>query len=393
MHVSINGVNGHGHPEHGDMARGGNMRALGDNVPTERSFDIVFRGYARRDVDQYVLHLENQLAALVGERQENQAQVRNLSTQLNQVQAELIELRRRPGLGDKATFHHLGPRIEHMLSESEAQAEEIRAQAIAEMAKDRSRTAELLAEAREKKARALQDLDDALSQRRAEESREAAKRMEAASAKVTEAQEYAQRLQLEADSVLAAAVREAQRVTQAAQVDADRIRGDTADMLHAARVKSEEEAATLAAAAELYAQQTRAGAEQHAQETRAAAEQHAQQTRAAAEQSATQLRLQAEQHAAQVRIGAEQHAARLLSAMRIEEPPRAADAPDPQPSTEDTQRAVDPAESGRPTQPRHKPRHANAKTFLGMAGPGADEGGPAETDSTDPTPGARPDAA
>ncbi|MGE5830463.1 MAG: hypothetical protein ACM30G_19170 [Micromonosporaceae bacterium] len=274
------------------MPRAGNIRALSDNVSTERSFEVVFWGYSRRDVDQYVVHLENQLATLLAERQEMQAQVRTLTGQLTTVQMELIELRRQPSAGDKATFRHLGPRVEHILAEAEAQAEQIRAQAIADIAADRAHTAELLVQAREAKERDAQELEVLLSQRRAEEAREAARRMEAATAEVTKAQEYAQRLRAEAELA----------------------RLDGLRQLEALRAKAEQDEAALATTAELYAQQTRAAAEQHAQETRAAAEQHATQTRAAAEQAATQLRVQAEQHATQVRSGAEQHATRLLAA-------------------------------------------------------------------------------
>jgi cell division septum initiation protein DivIVA len=300
------------------MSRAGSIRALSDNVSTERSFEVVFWGYSRRDVDQYVIHLESQLATLVAERQEVQAQVRTLTGQLTAVQMELIELRRQPGAGDKATFRHLGPRVEHILAEAEAQAEQIRAQAIADIAADRARTAELVAQAREAKERGAQDLEVLLSQRRAEEAREAARRMEAATAEVTKAQEYAQRLRAEADAVLGAAVSEAQRVNDTALAEVEHIRLEGLRQIESRHAKEEEEAAALSATAELYAQQTRAAAEQHAQETRAAAEQHAAQTRAAAEQAATQLRVQAEQHATQVRAGAEQHAARLLAAARQE---------------------------------------------------------------------------
>ena len=99
--------------DHPSVSRHGNIQNLsGDELATERNFDVVMRGYHRREVDRYVSLLEGQVAALSTERQDAESQLRNLSAQLHRVQMELLELRRQPSTPDKVTFRHLGPRPE-----------------------------------------------------------------------------------------------------------------------------------------------------------------------------------------------------------------------------------------------------------------------------------------
>src|SRR5215475_2328563 len=112
---------------------------LSNAMPTEPSFTIMFRGYNRREVDQYAHLAEAQLTAAYSERQELAARVQNLTDQVAQAHSELVELRRRPGPNDKLNFRHLGPRVEQILAEAERQADAVRAAAADGVSQERER--------------------------------------------------------------------------------------------------------------------------------------------------------------------------------------------------------------------------------------------------------------
>ncbi len=112
------------------MAHATNTIGLTPPMATESTFSIVFRGYNKREVDQYTRLSEADIAAAQAERQELQARVRGLSDQLRDTNAELVELRRRPQLDSKVTFRHLGLKVEQILAEAEEQAEAIRRAAV-----------------------------------------------------------------------------------------------------------------------------------------------------------------------------------------------------------------------------------------------------------------------
>jgi cell division septum initiation protein DivIVA len=284
------------------VSRHGNIQSLSDDVPTERNFEIVLRGYSRREVDRYVSLLEGQIGALSAERQDNESQLRNLTAQLHQVQMELIELRRQPGAADKVTFRHLGPRAEQILALAEEQADAIREEARKDVNDERAEVQRLIAEAKQRASAIVREADDELSRARASQARELNLHRETVFAETTQTENRAEQLRHEAEQLLSAAKQEAARITQAAAGEADRLRNEGAAQSKALRAKAEEESGALGAAAEHYAQQTRTSAEQHAQ-----------QTRAAAEHSASEVILQAERHATQIRSGAEAHAGRLHS--------------------------------------------------------------------------------
>jgi cell division septum initiation protein DivIVA len=290
-----------------------NKLRLSTAMPTEPTFTVMFRGYNRREVDQYAQLAESQLAAAVNERQELAARVQNLADQLAQANTELVELRRRPGPNDKLNFRHLGPRVEQILAEAERQADAVRMAAVDGVAQERDRLKADLAKSREDHERSVREFENSMQTRRSEEEKAITKRLEAVRTEVSDAQAHASRLRSEADLALAAAQSEAQRVTAAAAAAAEKLRTETTENALAIRTKAEHEAAAVANAAETYARQTREEAESQAHQTRAQAEQHAHQTMSGAEQSAKQLRQQAEEQAAQVRLQAEKHAARVYS--------------------------------------------------------------------------------
>ena len=282
------------------VSRHGTLQTVGPDISTERNFDLVLRGYHRREVDRYVGLLEQQVTALTNERQEYDTQVRNLTAQLHRVQMELLELRRQPTGIDKISFRHLGPRAEQILALAEEQAEAIREQARADVESDQKEIKRLLGETHRRHDRVLEDGLAELETRRDEQNRELARLKQAALAE-------AGRVNSAAEQYLA----DAERTLENTRQEADRMRAEAVSQAQAIRAKAEDEAGTLGAGAELYAQQVRTAAEQHAQQTRASAEQHAQQTRSSAEQAANEIRVQAERHASQIRSGAEQHGARL----------------------------------------------------------------------------------
>jgi cell division septum initiation protein DivIVA len=283
----------------------------GPTVANEPSFDIAFRGYDRHAVDQYAHTMEAQLVALVAERQESQAQLRILGSQLHQVQAEVIELRRRPTPDDNISYRHLGLRVEQMLALAEEQAHELTSRAIAEATAQRDDAARMLQDAHELRERAVSEFEAVRVERRTEIERELAERRDAAEAEISRTRSEVRALQAEAAAALDQAQQESQRMAQASELERERIINDAVANAKAVHAKAEEDAAEVAAAAEEYARHTRTSSEEHARANRTAAEEQARATMAAAEQTATDVRRQAEQHAAQVRATSEMHAAKL----------------------------------------------------------------------------------
>jgi hypothetical protein len=322
--------------DHGGMAREPSTLRLASPLETEPTFTLTFRGYNKREVDQYAHIAETQLGAAVGERNELAARVRSLSDQLHQAHAELVELRRRPPIDDKVSFRHLGPRVEHILAEAEQQAEAVRTAAADSLEAERAALAAERAKVGDEFSRKVSEYESAQQARRAEEEVKIAQRLEAVRVEVADAQSYARKLRAESEEIISSAQQEARRLIAEATGQAGLIRADAAEQASALRTKVEKDAATMAQSAEAYARETREEAEEHAHQTRAAAEQHAHQTTTAAEQAATQVRTQAEQHAAQVRAAAEKHVARLYAAA-----PKSNNGAEPIPPT-----ATSPAEAG-----------------------------------------------
>jgi len=301
--------------DHVGMAQETDNLKLVTAVTTEPpTFSITLRGYHKREVDQYARLIEAHLGAVAAERRELLARVRALTEQLQLAQTEVLDLRRRPAVGDKVTFRHLGPRVEHILTEAEEQAAAIREAAAGAMARERALADQELADARARHARAVQEFEVEMTNRKRELDEDLVGN--AARAEVREAKAHAQRIRTESEAVLASAYDEAKRVTAAATAAANQARADAAARLQAVHARAEEDAAALGGTADTYARQTREAAEADAQQTRAAAEHHAQQTRAAADQAANQIRSQAEQHATHVRAAAEEYATSIHAGVR-----------------------------------------------------------------------------
>src|SRR5215470_1639845 len=200
-----------------------NKMRLSNAMPTEPTFTIMFRGYNRREVDQYAQLAEAQLSAAINERQEYAARTQNLTDQLAQAHTEIVELRRRPGPNDKLNFRHLGPRVEQILAEAERQADAVRAAAADGVSQERERLQADLARAREAHERRVREFEEQCQRRREEDDKANAKRLDSLRREVQEAQTHASKQRTEADLILATAQSEAARVTAAAQTAADRV--------------------------------------------------------------------------------------------------------------------------------------------------------------------------
>src|SRR3712207_2001113 len=120
------------------MSHGEEIFDLGEDVTSEPTFESALRGYDKRQVDRYVARAEGEIAALAADREQAYAQLQAMAGQLEQVQGELGQARRRVGVSGQVSFRHLGPRVEQILTLAEEQAEAIRSGASNEVSKLRA---------------------------------------------------------------------------------------------------------------------------------------------------------------------------------------------------------------------------------------------------------------
>src|SRR5690606_12139645 len=126
------------------------------------SFEVALRGYDKRQVDEYVSRVDRMVSTLAGERDQALTQVQELATHLEQVQAELTELRQQPPRVDRASFRDVGSTVDQIIDLAEHQAQNI-TDAAAE------RAAEHLAEAERVLSDARQEADRLRAEGRSEE--------------------------------------------------------------------------------------------------------------------------------------------------------------------------------------------------------------------------------
>src|SRR4029079_17759824 len=98
----------------GHMSQGGDLFALGEGVASQPSFDGAVRGYVRKQVDDYVVRAEAEIANLACVRTRAYHQVNAMAGQVQLLQDEMAELRGRGQLPQKVSFRHLGPRVEQI---------------------------------------------------------------------------------------------------------------------------------------------------------------------------------------------------------------------------------------------------------------------------------------
>jgi cell division septum initiation protein DivIVA len=272
------------------MVQATNTIGLAPPMATESTFSIVFRGYSKREVDQYTRLNEADLAAAQTERLELQARIKTLSDQLREANAELVELRRRPQLDSRVTFRHLGLRVEQILAEAEEQAEAVRKTAIESVQQQKDLAEAELRDAEGMRARITREVEADLSLQRAEAEREVARTREALTMETDDARAYARRIRTEADAILSEANEEARRVLAAAKANCERMWADCAAGLESVHRNAENQAKAITASAETYARQTREAAELDATQTRAQSDEYAARTRAAVEEHLARIR-------------------------------------------------------------------------------------------------------
>jgi len=165
------------------------------------SFEVALRGYDKRQVDEYVSRVDRMVSTLAGERDQALTQVQELATHLEQVQAELTELRQQPPRVDRASFRDLGPTVDQIIALAEHQA---------------------------------QNITDAAAQRAAEHQAEAERVL-------SDARQEADRLRAEGEAAYEEAKAEAQRINEQSAQHLENTRAEAESLLEAARAQTEQE--------------------------------------------------------------------------------------------------------------------------------------------------------
>lgn len=190
-------------------------------------FDVVLRGYDRRQVDEYLDRLEADLAAAQTERSTLTARARALDKQLTEQDREVQAARRQLVESAQPTYAGLGARVHQLLSiaeqesadirsKAEAAAAQIRGQAEKDVAHLRERADSVLAEAKTRSEAAERDYTTALDARRQRAEREDKDRLSAAQRKASELTDQAQQRLVEAN-------KRAEAVSSSARAEADRL--------------------------------------------------------------------------------------------------------------------------------------------------------------------------
>src|SRR6266511_2605780 len=149
------------------MSHGGELFASAD-ITSRPGFELVRRGYDKPQVDQYVSQVGSMISRLAGERELALSQIQDMAAQLQRLQAEVTELRKRPVQVDRASFRHLGAMVDQILALAEKQAEAITSTAAQRAANRQAEAEKVLVEARERAAKTLADLEEQLAAPRAE---------------------------------------------------------------------------------------------------------------------------------------------------------------------------------------------------------------------------------
>ena len=152
------------------MAHGGDLFALGADIPSERNFELAFRGYKPDQVDKCIRLLETENTSLAAERDEAYAHAQALAAQLQQLQLDLVEARQRPSGSTTVTtnvsFRHLGERVGQILALAEDQAAAIRQDAEDSIAAQRAEAERIRRDARIQHDQAIRDFETVLAGRR-----------------------------------------------------------------------------------------------------------------------------------------------------------------------------------------------------------------------------------
>lgn len=225
-------------------------------------FDVVLRGYDRRQVDEYLDRIEADLATAQTERSTLATRSQALDKQLAEQDREVQAARRQLVETAKPTYAGLGTRVHQLLSLAEQEAAEVRAKAGADAAQTRDKAERdvahlrehadaIIAEAKAKATKADQDHASALDARRQRAEREERERL-------TASQRRAEELTTAAEQQLAEAKKHAVTVRAEADKSAEALlskaRADAGRLVR----EAQEHRATLFATAKQDAEKNRA---------------------------------------------------------------------------------------------------------------------------------------
>lgn len=206
--------------------------AAGETLPlmseliTAPSFRVAMRGYDSREVDRWVRFMETQVATAKNAQRELAAEVRSLADQLDRAHEELAVLRRRPSVDDTIAFRHLGPRVEQILSDAHAEADEILRSARSAADELRVRTEEQLRTAREQHTRADEE-SEAHRKWLQEEEQRWSRLLNARKNAAERADEYRRRVRRDAEELLEAATAQHERIVASAMARTEQMLAQT----------------------------------------------------------------------------------------------------------------------------------------------------------------------
>src|SRR5262245_54301531 len=96
-------------------------------ILSDRGFDTAMRGYDRRQVDEYVANLDDEVRAATADRDAAIARCADLAAQLASTQAQIESLRRQLRRAtERPTTQHVDMRVREMLESAAAEADHIR---------------------------------------------------------------------------------------------------------------------------------------------------------------------------------------------------------------------------------------------------------------------------
>jgi cell division septum initiation protein DivIVA len=258
----------------------------GVETNSRQSFEVALRGYDKRQVDQYVSQVDSEIATLVAGRDRALGEIKTLTAQLRQLQAELTEMRGRPVQIDRASFRDLGPMVDQMLALAEKQAGEIVSTATQRAANREAEADKMLIEAREQAGQMLRILEGQLAARRTAADKAHDDRRAVAEAELAQIRELADKARAEGETARQQAEQEAHRIKEQNAQHVERARVQVDALLKAARTQVEQELA-----------QRRAELEGEIGERRTEAAQKIAALHAQAQQQADEVRQRMNEHA------------------------------------------------------------------------------------------------
>jgi len=217
-----------------------------DLVPLQETvestgFDVVLRGYDRRQVDDYLDRVEVALTEADERHAQDGARISAVDKQVAQVQQELADTQRRAD-GQPEPASLLTARLAEMLRLAEQEAAAIREQASGEAER-------VVGAAKQQAARESSERDAALRTRE----KEVARASETAERSTLQAQKDAEalraRAQTEADQMRKAADQEARTVRGDARTEAEKLVGQARQDVQVLHEQARQEAAVMTAEA------------------------------------------------------------------------------------------------------------------------------------------------